>query len=193
MAIISPKRFQRSRFHQAEKKRQLIVFRACGEWLALPIQAVVKVVPCGETYGGANRAGTSLTTYQDRELLVLDVGVHVFRRDQKEKEHQRTDPTETLNNSQYLVITKTATPSPTHPIEAPSNLIAFLAEAAPSVRHVPLSAFKPLPAEYAKSVNIQCVSSLVIEPDRAALFLLNPALVIDQPSLRPEESEEAVI
>lgn len=157
MAIISPKRFQRSRFHQAEKKRQLIIFQAASEGFALPIQAVVKVIPYSETYGDPSHIGTSLTTYQNKELLVLDIGPHVF----KERLTEASD-------ASFIIIVRTTN----------NTQIAFPVVNAPSVRRVPLSAFTPLPADYAEQMNSRCISSLVIEPEQKPLLLLNPDWIV---------------
>ncbi len=79
MAIFSPLRTRRLAARKAEVTQQLIVFRLQQEWFALPINAVQKVLPMPNVYGDPQATGVSLTIYQDKELLVVDVGRRIFR------------------------------------------------------------------------------------------------------------------
>jgi purine-binding chemotaxis protein CheW len=78
MAIHSPLRYRRLNAHQTEATQQLLAFRLRQEWFALPIDDVQKVVQMGKVYGDPQGTGISLTKYQDRELLVIDVSQRIF-------------------------------------------------------------------------------------------------------------------
>ncbi|MGD1900433.1 MAG: chemotaxis protein CheW [Phormidesmis sp.] len=166
MAIISPRRFSRTRTQQSEKTQQLIIFEVCQERFALPIKAVFKVVPMGTTYGDPNDVGSSITVYEGRELVVLDVARHVFGRRSIRTSSSASVPSVNVlepTPMNYLIVAR-----------SPQNVFIGLPVAeSPTVRRVPLSAFSPLPPSYAGKVNIQCVSSLIIEPEKPPLFLLN--------------------
>ncbi|MEM8805236.1 MAG: chemotaxis protein CheW [Cyanobacteria bacterium P01_G01_bin.38] len=169
MAIISPSRLRRSKAHQQLRKtQQLIVFQICQDCFALPIQAVARVVSIGDTYGDPHEIGASVTVHQGQEMTVLDVGRHVFGEPSHQPQHPlppSADEADTLSG--YLIVAKTL-----H-----DTLVGLPVKAQPTVRRVPLSAFNPLPLDYVAKVNIQCVSSLVIEPDQQPLFLLNTELL----------------
>ncbi|MEO1401546.1 MAG: chemotaxis protein CheW [Cyanobacteria bacterium J06635_1] len=177
MAIVSPRRLRRSRAHQFKKTQQLIVFQICQDWFALPIQAVARVVSLGDTYGDPHEIGASVTVHQGQEMTVLDVSRHVFGEPSHQPRYQlppSTDEADTLSG--YLIVAKTL-----H-----NTLVGLPVKAQPTVRRVPLSAFNPLPLDYVAKVNIQCVSSLVIEPDQQPLFLLNTELLSQiRPQLQP--------
>ena len=165
MAIISPKRFQRSRISQAEKTCQLLIFQAISqpgaEWFALPIHSVIQVVPKGEIFTGSAAAGVGLTTYQGKELLVIDLlakVAKVFNQARLENEVR------TAIAGDYLIILSAGQGTP----------VAIAVDEPPAVRRVPLTALSPLPADYAKQLNTFSVSSLVIEAEQPTRLLLNP-------------------
>lgn len=164
MAMISPRRLRHARTRQSEKKQQLIVFQIGQDYFALPIQAVVRVVSMGNTYGDPYKVGASVTVHQGQEMAVLDVGRHVFGELSQPPRRPLASSAEGANPlSSYLIIAKTL-----H-----NTLVGLPVQAQPTVRQVPLSSFNPLPLDNVAKVNIQCVSSLVIEPDHQPMFLLN--------------------
>ncbi|MGB7084569.1 MAG: chemotaxis protein CheW [Phormidesmis sp.] len=190
MAIISPRRFQRSSAQQSEKTQQLVVFEIYKERFALPIKAVFKVAPMGTTYGDPTGLGSSLTVYQGKELMVIDVARHVFGKAFNPPALPAHSPTnslteppanttaQTTEQAGYLIIARSL-----H-----NTFVGLPVPHPPKVRRVPISAFSPLPADYVAKVNIQCVSSLVIEPEKPLLFLLNTEQLTQlQPKL-PEMS-----
>ncbi|MEO1401545.1 MAG: chemotaxis protein CheW [Cyanobacteria bacterium J06635_1] len=176
MATIAPRRLRHAKTRQSNKQ-QLIVFQIGQDSFALPIQAVARVVSMGDTYGDPHGVGVSLTVHQGREMAVLDVGHHVFGEPSHLSRRPLTSSTDKISNaSGYLIVAKTL-----H-----NTLIGLPVQAQPTVRQVPLSAFNPLPLDYGARVNIQCVSSLVIEPDHQTMFLLNT----EQLSQLPTHSQQ---
>ena len=180
--MLPPRKFRRAKTPQVEKTQQLIVFSISQDWFALPIQATEKVIPMQESCGDPHDIGVSLTIYQGKELLVLDVIRHVFGVSAHplhgslpalaNSEDLGKSTTET--RSRYLLIVRTL-----H-----HTLLGFPINLPPIVRRVPLSAFTPLPADYATRVNIQCVNSLVVESGFPPLFLLDTEqLVQSRPQL----------
>ncbi|MEM8805235.1 MAG: chemotaxis protein CheW [Cyanobacteria bacterium P01_G01_bin.38] len=164
MAIISPRRLRHAKTRQSKKKQQLIVFQIGQDYFALPIQAVVRVVSMGDTYGDPYKVGASVTVHQGQEMTVLDVGRHVFGElSQLPRRPLAAHADEENTASGYLIIAKTL-----H-----NTLVGLPVQAQPTVRQVPLSAFTPLPLDDVVKAKIKCVSSLVIEPDHQPMFLLN--------------------
>jgi purine-binding chemotaxis protein CheW len=154
MAIFSPLRSRRFAERQTEANEQMLTFRLCQEWFALPIDGVQKVVLLGKVYGDPNNTGISLTLYQERELLVIDVGHRIFGR----------SPSENLTGEQtrYLLIVQ----------NAKGDLVGLPVDSPPAIRRVPKSAFKTLPETYLAQGNIQCISSQTIELDDGTTFFL---------------------
>ena len=173
MAIPSSHKSLQRTVRQAEATQQLIAFRLRQEWFALPINAVQKVVPMGNVYG-VGSTGVSLTLYQDKELLVVDVGDRIF----SEAPNQGLSVSASISKAtqhqkdfivQYLLIVK----------NSQGELVGLSIDSPPKLLRVPESAFAPLSSAYISEANIQCVSSLMIQTlDEPPLFLLNPDQVL---------------
>lgn len=184
MALFSPLASRRKTRRIAEATQQLIVFRLGDEGFALPIKAVQKVIPMGKIYGAPGGSGVSLTLYQDRELIVIDVERRIFRERPSEDSfksdisHQAEEaPPDTSLVQHYLLI-----------VQSSSGLLVGLPLVEPpSLQRVPESAFAPLSASYISEGNLRCVSALIKRNnDEPPLFLLNPdQLVQPSPTLPP--------
>lgn len=171
MSIFSPLAARRKNRRIAEATQQIIVFRILDVGFALPIRAVQKVIPMGKIYGAPGGAGVSLTLYQDRELIVIDIGRRIFRGKlnegsfknafhQTEYVHDDTHPVQ-----HYLLIVQSSF----------GQLVGLPLVEPPSLQRVPESAFAPLSASYISEGNLQCVSALIKRNnDEPPLFLLNP-------------------
>jgi purine-binding chemotaxis protein CheW len=184
MAVFSPLTSRRSsRRKAAEATQQLIVFRLQDEGFALPIGAVQKVIPMGKVYGAPGRAGVSLTLYQDRELIVIDVERRIFRGGASEDFRESTlrqkalPPVDERPPASYLLLVQSSS----------GQLVGLPIEEPPSLQRVPSKAFAPLSASYISEGNLQCVSALIKQNnDEPPLFLLNPdQLVQPQQALPP--------
>jgi chemotaxis signal transduction protein len=194
MAIFSPLATRRSNRPKSVATQQLIVFRLQNEGFALPIRVVQKVIPMGKTYGVPGRGGVSLTLYQDRELIVIDVGRRIF----KGRALHDSLKSNLLGDASLAPAEIPAEPSE-HPLtnevqrfllivqSSSGQLVGVPIEEPPSLQRVPESAFAPLSASYLSEGNLRCVSAL-IKPnnDEQPLFLLNPdQLVQSEPALPP--------
>jgi chemotaxis signal transduction protein len=172
MAIYSPLRSRRLAAQRTEATQRLITFRLYEETFALPLDRVRKVItldaPGGSfgqrLYGDPHRTGVSLTTYQGRELVVIDVGYQIFGKTQpglSATEHEGNSAKAKIG---YLLILQ----------PEPERLIGLPLDSPPSIQSIQLSAFKPLPDIYQQHSNIHCVSAMSIDlPDRASIFLLD--------------------
>lgn len=161
MAIYSPLRSRRSAAQTpSEPTQRFITFKLGTETFALPIERIHKVTTLDKLYGDPDRVGVSLTNYQGRELVTIDVGYRIFNRPPQLPGATSDDP----QAVKYLLVLKTEDGRPIGlPLEAP-----------PSIQSLQLSAFQPLPEIYRQHSNIDCVSSLAIDtPDGASIFLLD--------------------
>ena len=168
MTTFSTLRSRRMSNKKARAVQQMIGFRLDREWFALPILAIHRVVPLGKIYGDPQNTGISLTTYEERELLVIDVAQQIFN-DTKSIEHDEEKADFDLENmfdleqQRYLLI-----------LENENNLFGLPIDSPPTMYRVESNAFKPLPEAYLKQGNIKCVSSQIIElPDLPPLFILD--------------------
>ena len=172
MGILSPLRSRRLAQQQTEATQHLLVFRIRQELFSLPTKSVQKVLPMPNVYGDPQSTGVSVAIYQDKELLVVDVGRRIFR----ETIPQPLSPS-TSNSSvvpqpkdskeqRFLLIVQSSQ----------GQLVGLPIDSLPLLRRVPESAFAPLPSGYTSEANIQCVSSLMVQSqgDEPPLFLLNP-------------------
>ena len=147
---------------KARVVEQMIGFRLDREWFALPILAIHRVVPLGKIYGDPKNTGISLTTYEDRELLVIDVAKQIFNED-KPTEHDREKANAKLENfgdleqQRYLVILENEGESMSR------NFLGLPIDSPPTMYRVESNAFKPIPEAYLDRGNIQCISSQIIE------------------------------
>ncbi|BAU64297.1 hypothetical protein STA3757_16690 [Stanieria sp. NIES-3757] len=172
MAIFSTLRSRRFANKQQETTQQMITFRLRREWFALPILTIHKVVFLGEIYGDPHRTGISITKYEGREILVIDVGKRIFNNAPEVKlVSEQTDselPLSVLEQRRYLIIL----------YSEEQNLIGLPIDSQPIMRYATQSAFKVLPENYLVQGNIQCVSSQIIDlPDHPPIFLLETFLL----------------
>jgi purine-binding chemotaxis protein CheW len=168
MTIFSTLRSRRFANKQQETTEQMITFRLRREWFAVPILTIHKVVILGEVYGDPHKTGISITKYEGKEILVVDVGQRIFNNCQpgeiiEEKTESETSSLLLSRQQRYLIILH----SQEH------DLIGLPIDSEPVMRYVAQSAFKPLPENYLVQGNIQCVSSQIIDlPDFPPIFLI---------------------
>jgi chemotaxis signal transduction protein len=185
MAIYSPLRSRRLTAQQTEVTQRLIIFQLRQETFALQLDLVHKVIvldPSGarsgqRLYGDPNRTGVSLTTYQGRELVVIDVGQQIFgtRASATEAKSSNTVTTPTNAKIEYLLILQ----------PEPERLVGLPIDSAPSIQSIQLSAFKPLPDLYQQYSQIHSVSAMSIDlPDRPSIFLLDATALTQLPANR---------
>jgi chemotaxis signal transduction protein len=195
MAIFTSRRFENRQVHQAS--RQLVIFQLQGEWLALPIECVYRVIPLGQVYGVSHGQGISLTRYENQEIPVIDIQRRIFGSvsvllespessiHSKEVEpyipvsvplEDEDTPQSQSPKQHYLLIIQTSQ----------GELTGIPLESQPSLRRVPESAFAPPPASYLANGTIRCVSALVtLDNNHPSLFLLNPAQIMQDVPVLP--------
>lgn len=182
MAIYSPLRSRRLAAQKTEATQRLITFKLRTETFALSLDLVRKVTTLdapGERlgqrlYGDPNQTGVSLTTYQGRELVVIDVGQRIFGKSELVLDATLDQDTATVelatDRVRYLLILQ----------PEPERLIGLPIDSPPSIQSIQLSAFKPLPDIYRQQSKIHCVSALSIDlPDRPSIFLLDVAALAE--------------
>ena len=168
MAIYSPLRSRRLAAQQTEATQRLITFKLCQETFAVKLASVHKVTTLDRLYGDPSGTGVSLTTYQNRELVVIDVGHRIFGKTQQlvPPQAKRIDAPESNLNPlvRFLLILQ----------PEPNRLVGLPIDSPPSIQSIQISAFQPLPDIYRQHGNIHCVSSLSIKlRDRPSIFLLD--------------------
>lgn len=181
MAIYSPLRSRRLAAQQVEATQRLITFKLGEETFALPLDGVHKVTKLDRLYGDPGGTGVSLTTYQGRELVVIDVGHRIFGKAPQvlppspKKSSGTVDLTRSLDTVRYLLILQSAPTDTT----TEQRLVGLPIDSPPTIQSIQLSAFQPLPEIYRQSSNIHCVSSFSIDmPDRPSIFLLDVAAIV---------------
>lgn len=158
MSIHSPIRARRSGIRASEKTKQIISFYLQKEWFALPIETVQKVIQMGKVYGDPQGIGISLTNYQGREILVVDVARRIFG------ENQISSFVEKIIESRLLLIVQSDS----------GDIIGLPVDSTPVMRRVAESAFTAIPETYMAQKNIHCISSTIIQlSDHLPLFLLD--------------------
>lgn len=162
MPITSLLRSRRLSKRHSEATRQVITFYLCQEWFALTIESVQKVVPLGSVYGDPKNQGISLTTYQDREVVVIDVGHRIFG----EKTHANSPFSSPENDpaQRYLIVLQNFR----------GEVVGLPIDSQPVLKRVPVANFAPLPETYLSQGNIHCISSVMIQvAHEPAIFLLD--------------------
>jgi hypothetical protein len=164
--------------------QQLIVFRLRHEQFALPIQFAYKVIPMVQTYGFCQERGVSLTRYQDRDILVIDVQRRIFiDSSESSRSFQLLDSKYSISNTSNPTLPDSAQPHLLLTQTSQGELFGIPLEMPPSLRRVPNTAFNPIPDHFLKQGSIRCISALVVpSKNESPIFLLNPNLLIQNPS-----------
>jgi chemotaxis signal transduction protein len=188
MAIYSPLRSRRLAAQQTEATKRLITFKLGESDFALPLDRVQKVTTLDRVYGDPDRTGVSLTTYQGREMVVIDVGYRIFGKEQQVLLPSQQKRTTTLTIQQdgdlvrYLLILQAESVD-----GLVGQLVGLPIDSPPSIQSVQLSAFQPLPDIYRKHSNIHCVSAMSVAMpagsvssgvDRPSIFLLDATSIV---------------
>lgn len=169
MAIFSSVRSQRGANRKTEATEQLIAFQLRGEWFALPVKAVQKVIPLGQLHGDPHQTGISLTLHQGQEITVVDVGYRIFNETAQSPVKEKPDavplpvPEEELQRCLVLVKTEAG------------GVVGVPIDSQPAIRRAGKSQFTSLPEAYLDRGNIHCVSSMIVDDGGVdPLFLLDP-------------------
>jgi chemotaxis signal transduction protein len=171
MAIYSPLRSRRLAAQQTEATQRLITFKLGEENFALPLDRVQKVTTLDLLYADPQGTGVSLTTYQDREILVIDVGHRIFGKPPQvwlPGEHENSSSIGTnpnLNLIRYLLILKSESSESADPLQSTmptadrieDRLVGLRIDSPPSIQSMPLSAFQPLSDLHS---HLHCVSAM---------------------------------
>ncbi|QUY40842.1 chemotaxis protein CheW [Acaryochloris marina] len=167
MAIFSSVRSQRGANRKTEATEQLIAFQLRGEWFALPVKAVQKVIPLGQLHGDPYQTGISLILHQGQEITVVDVGHRIFNETAQPlvEDKQGAVPLPEEELQRCLVLVKT---------EA-GDVVGVPIDSQPTIRRAGKSQFASLPEAYLDRGNIHCVSSMIVDDGGVdPLFLLDP-------------------
>ncbi len=161
MPILSTLRSRRFEARETDNTQQMIAFMLARDWFALPILEIQKVIPLGTISGDPSDRGIGITTYEKREVLIIDVAKKIFNQSSTSIQES------SLSDNQpqrYLVLLK----------DEADNIIGLPIDSQPVLYRVSQSDFKPLPEAYLASGNIQCISSQIIDlKDHPPIFLLN--------------------
>ncbi|MEO1134247.1 MAG: chemotaxis protein CheW [Cyanobacteria bacterium J06639_1] len=167
MATLSSSRTRRSRSRTAEATRQVLTFKLQDEWFALPLEAVRKVSVLGDIYGDGNHSGISLTVFEGRELVVVDVARRIFSQSDIGSSQSNAAGAIASNNStapSFLIVVS----------NSEDNWVGLPTQTPPAVRRIPASAFTPLPETYRAAGTIQYVSSLAVQTEgEPPMFVLD--------------------
>jgi hypothetical protein len=161
MAIYSPLRSRRLAAQQKEATQRLITFKLGGENFALRLDRVQKVTTLDRVYQDPLRLGMKFTTYQDREVEVVEIEQQIFGKplqvipSRDLKHSSQVDPIEYLLILQSTTVA-TATP-PAANIAQEQRLLGFTIDLPPTIQSLPLSAFLPLSDRYS---HLRCVSAV---------------------------------
>ncbi|WP_299490362.1 chemotaxis protein CheW [Acaryochloris sp. IP29b_bin.137] len=168
MAIFSSVRSQRGANRNTEATEQLIAFKLRGEWFALPVAVVQKVIPMGKVHGDPNHTGISLTLHQGQEITVVDVGHRIFNEEAQFSLDHATpiqEPQKGQALQRCLVLVHTPE----------GGVVGVPIDSQPAIRRAGKSQFAPLPSSYLDRGNIHCVSSMIVDDGGLEpLFLLDP-------------------
>jgi chemotaxis signal transduction protein len=151
MNTLSP--LQSRRFHRQTKQKtlQFITFRLHQEWFALSLNQVNKVILLEQIYGDPKATGISLTLYQNKELVVIDVGYKIFG---DSPDYQKIiDKFNQTDQPYYLIILE----------NDQKEKIGLPIDSPPQIKRVSENLIKPLPNIYLQRENIKCLSSNIIE------------------------------
>jgi purine-binding chemotaxis protein CheW len=166
MAIYSSLISRRATTKKTEKTKQYITFRLRQEWFALPIESLQKVIQMGKVYGDPQGTGISLTNYQDREIIVVDVGRRIFGDMSSSHEKIKTDPSSVgdANEPRIMLLVQ----------NSQDEIVGLPIDSIPAMRRVPDSALAAIPEAYIAQGNVRSISSTTIQlSDHPPLFLLD--------------------
>ena len=155
MTISSSRLARRLASKKQEKKQQLITFLLGKEQFSIPIDFVDKVTTLDKVYGDPQQKCVSLTNYQGRELIVIDVAQRIFG----VTDIGNNQPN---NEVRFLLILK----------NRDNDILGLPIDSHPSIIRVPKSAFIPLPDIYLTQGNIHCISSTIIKVENQSPYFV---------------------
>jgi chemotaxis signal transduction protein len=177
MAIYFPLRSRRLAAQQAEATQRMIIFQLRQSTFALPLDKVHKATTFDRLFGDANGAGVLLTTYQGRELTVIDVDNKIFGQAPTVLPPLKSMVAQQSSQVGHLLVLQ----------RADGQQIGLPIDSPPSIQSIAASAFLPLTATDPQHGNLLCViaawgnvadAAAPELPQRATIFLLDATLVL---------------
>ncbi len=176
MALTSLLRSRRFAARQAEATRKLILFHLQQERFALPLDAVQKVVILSDIYSDPQSPNVILTGYQDKKIVLLDVGHQVFGSTPSQYlylkaylDQDDTNKSQLAQLQQHLLIVQNSA----------GKVAGLPINGQPSLQRVPESSFVAVPFDYVFGGKMQCLSSVMVKTESETLFLLDPEQLVE--------------
>lgn len=149
-------RARRLNKYQSKYTQKLVTFCLRQQWFAFPLKSVVKVITVDKFYCDLTQMGVTLTTYQNQEVLILDLGYYLF-----------LEQFQFHNNTQleYLILLQ----------NQKQEILGIPVASLPVIRGCDNSAFKKSIKIQLQSAKISSLSVTIVEiKNNPLIFLLNP-------------------
>ena len=158
---------RRSASRTGNTTHQMLVFQLRQEWFALPLIAAQKVVWMGELYGASQETGISLTLYQEKELLVIDLEHRIFGRMDQHLLSGITDGASSVaanTTRHYLLLVP----------NLQGGIVGLAIRQQPALRRVLQTEFAPIPPVYIAEGKLRCVNAIIIQKSKQPpLFMID--------------------
>ncbi|HIK24502.1 MAG: chemotaxis protein CheW [Thermosynechococcus sp. Uc] len=150
---------RRRRQSQPIVLEQFLTFIVRQEQFAVPMAQAYRVIPLPPIHGDPQQRGVGLVTYENREILVIDIGRCLF-----------DDPLSTSETQKlkFLLILQP---------RLEQEWFGLPLTAPPVIERIPQSAIHPIPANYLHWGSIHNVSSLMVgsqeDQDLSPIFIVD--------------------
>ncbi|WP_298976255.1 chemotaxis protein CheW [uncultured Thermosynechococcus sp.] len=150
---------RRRRQNQPIVLEQFLTFTVRQEQFAVPMAQAYRVIPLPPIHGDPQQRGVGLVTYENREILVIDIGRCLF------DDPLATSETQKL---QFLLILQP---------RLEQEWLGLPLTAPPVIERIPQDAIHPIPSHYLHWGSIHNVSSLMVrspgDQDLPPIFIVD--------------------
>ncbi|MFN4280633.1 chemotaxis protein CheW [Thermosynechococcus sp.] len=157
-------RSRRRRQSQPVVLEQFLTFNVRQEQFAVPLAQAYRVIPLPPIYGDPHRRGIGLVTYENREILVIDISRCLFDDPLSASETQKL---------KFLLILRP---------HLEEEWLGLPLTDPPVIERIPKDAIHPIPSNYLHWGSIHNVSSLMVssQEDQHAspIFILDIAQIL---------------
>ncbi|AFZ37543.1 CheW domain protein [Stanieria cyanosphaera PCC 7437] len=158
--LFSPRQRLFNKTDSAQASLRAIIFSIKDYWFALPIEAVIKILPC-PPINSPSKEGISIVDLEDRTITVVDL---LYKLNHLEEGNEIE---KICGLQRFLILTMTQT----------EEIFGLLVEHSPTLIDIPLNSIRTVPLSYRHVIELNFVKQMAILTDTQEHKLLKVFLL----------------